>query len=80
MNPSTIRTIGRQRNTLLKYQAVLTEFEQHNCQEVPITVIWRKYIYPKYFISRQTLYRVFNTNVTESLDKLANHGEQLKMF
>ncbi|MDY0208405.1 MAG: hypothetical protein RBR82_17555 [Pseudomonas sp.] len=80
MNTTTRRNIGRQRNTLLRYQAVLDEFEQHNCQEVPITVIWRKYIYPKYFISRQTLYRIFNTNVQESLDKVKQRGEQLKLF
>jgi len=65
---------------MLKYQAVMLEFEQHDCNEVPITVIWRKYIYPKYFISRQTLYRIFSTNVEETLDKVKKHGEQLQMF
>jgi hypothetical protein len=76
----TSRNLGRTRNTLLRYRAIMDEFEKHDCQEVPITVIWRRHIYPKYFISRQTLYRIFNTNVSEELELVQKQGRQLTMF
>lgn len=49
------------KNTLLKYQAIIAELDSHNLRDIPITVIWRKYIYPKYFISRKTLYQIIKT-------------------
>ena len=49
------------KNTLLKYQAILAELDSHNLRDIPITVIWRKYIYPKYFISRKPLYQIIKT-------------------
>ena len=49
------------KNTLLKYQAIMAELDSHNLRDIPITVIWRKYIYPKYFISRKTLYQIIKT-------------------
>ena len=48
------------KNTQQKYQAILQELDSHNLRDIPITVIWRKYIYPKFFISRQTLYKILN--------------------
>jgi hypothetical protein len=49
------------KNTLLKYQAIMAELDSHNLRDIPITVIWRKHIYPKYFISRKTLYQIIKT-------------------
>jgi len=49
------------KNTQQKYQAILKELDSHNLRDIPITVIWRKYIYPKYFISRKTLYQIIKT-------------------
>ncbi|WP_315037395.1 hypothetical protein [Capnocytophaga sputigena] len=49
------------KNTQQKYQAILKELDSHNLRDIPITVIWRKYIYPKFFISRQTLYKILKT-------------------
>ncbi|MFC2427259.1 hypothetical protein [Capnocytophaga leadbetteri] len=49
------------KTTLLKYQAIMAELDSHNLRDIPITVIWRKYIYPKYFISRKTLYQIIKT-------------------
>lgn len=51
----------------------MEEFEKYYNQDVPITVIHRKYIYPKFFISRDTLYRIFNTPIDEELTKLGYH-------
>jgi hypothetical protein len=49
------------KNTQQKYQAILKELDSHNLRDIPITVIWRKYIYPKFFISRQNLYKILKT-------------------
>lgn len=52
---------GRRKATIMRYKVILNEFEKYNDGERSITTIWKKYIYPKYFISRQTLYKIFNT-------------------
>lgn len=74
------RMLGRQHNTLQRYRIIMEEFDQYNNGDVPITVIWRKYIYPKYYISRQTLYNIFNTDIAGQLNEVKQHGEQLRMF
>lgn len=74
------QSIGRRRNMLLRYKMIMEEFDRHNSSEVPITVIWRKYIYPRFFISRQTLYKIFNTEVDEQLRQVNERGRQLTMF
>lgn len=72
----TPQTIGKRRNLLLRYQCVMEEFDKHNIQDVPITVIHRKYIYPKFFISRDTLYEIFKIDIPEELVKLEQKKEQ----
>ena len=53
------------RNQLLRYQAVMNEFNAHDARYIPITVIWREFIYPKFFISRKTLYHILNIDVEQ---------------
>lgn len=48
------RREASRRNQLLRYQAVMEEFNRHDARYIPITVIWREFIYPKFFISRKT--------------------------
>ncbi len=64
------QSIGRKKNLLLRYKAVMNEFNKHDCRIIPITVIHREYIYPKFHISRETLYRILNTSVEEELEKV----------
>lgn len=71
---------GRRRNQLLRYQAVMEEFNKHDCRLIPITVIWREYIYPKFFISRDTLYRILSTPIEEELASLPSPQKQLSLF
>lgn len=66
----TKQSIGAKRNKLLRYQQVMEEFNKHDCRFVPITVIHREFIYPKFHISRDTLYRILNTPVEEELVKV----------
>ena len=52
------------RNQLLRYQAVMNEFNAHDARYIPITVIWRE------FISRKTLYHILNIDVEQELKNL----------
>lgn len=62
--------IGRKKNLLRRYKAVMDEFNKHDCRCIPITVIHREFIYPKFFISRDTLYRILNTPINEELQEI----------
>lgn len=61
---------GKRINTLLRYREIMNEFNKHDCRYTPITVIYREFIYPKFHISRDTLYRILNTPVDEELESL----------
>lgn len=71
------QSIGIQKNKLLRYKAILDEYQMHKTEDIPTTVIYRKYIYPKFFISRTTLYNILCTPVNKELREL---DEQLSLF
>lgn len=71
------QSIGIQKNKLLRYKAILDEFKTHKTEDIPTTVIYRKYIYPKFFISRTTLYNILCTPVNKELKEL---DDQLSLF
>lgn len=62
---------GIKKNKLLRYQAILNYYNEVKNEDIPTTVIHRKYIYPKFFISRTTLYEVLGTPVVKQLKELA---------
>lgn len=64
---------GKRKNMLLCYKSIMEEFNKYYHYDIPITVIHRKYIYPKFFISRDTLYRIFNTQIDEELEELGHN-------
>lgn len=68
---ATKQKIGRKRNMLLRYKDIQQEFNKYDCRIIPITVIHREYIFPKFHISRDTLYRALNTPVEEELQKIS---------
>ncbi|MRI64442.1 hypothetical protein EDM00_10665 [Ornithobacterium rhinotracheale] len=77
----TQQHIGRKRNLLHRYQAVMEEFNKHDCRLIPISVIYREYIYPKFHISRDTLYRILNTPIEQELEKVKKlQAQQLSLF
>ncbi len=72
-------SIGLKRNRLLRYKAIKDEYDQYAKMGVPTVVIWREHIYPKYFISRTTLYNILCTSINKELmDLPENH--QLELF
>ncbi|MFK7060933.1 hypothetical protein V3Q90_14920 [Flavobacterium oreochromis] len=75
------RKLGAKRNTLYRYQLVLDELSQHNTEDIPMTVIWRKHIYPKFGISMATLYTILNTPVKKEMQKVEMaQQQQLSLF
>ena len=64
-----------------RYQLYLDEFNKYDCRITPITVIHREYIFPKFGISRETLYKALNTPIDEELEKLkAIETNQIPLF
>lgn len=81
MKSSVNRSLGIQRNKLLRYKLIKELYELHKTEDIPTTVVWRKYIFPVYPISRTTLYEVLNTPVISKLRTVqASIDAQTKMF
>ena len=52
-------------STKLKYLAIKQEYHQHKSEGVSLQYVWQKFIWPKFFISRTTLYTILNTPDSE---------------
>ncbi|WP_394758175.1 hypothetical protein [Flavobacterium sp.] len=65
------REQGALKNKLLRYKEIIKEYQSHNTQDIPLTVIWRNYIYPKFYISKGTLYNALNEPIEKQLKELA---------
>ena len=75
------RSIGIQKNKLLRYKLIKELYNEHKTEDIPTTVVWRKYICPVYPISRQTLYQVLTTPIISELRKLEElENAQLNLF
>jgi hypothetical protein len=70
MSISTNRSLGTQRKKLLRYKLIKELYYKHKTEDIPTTVVWRKYICPVYPISRTTLYEILCTAVTIELKKV----------
>ncbi|HFG0564862.1 hypothetical protein [Flavobacterium psychrophilum] len=72
MKSKSIKSQGIQRNKLLRYKAIQEAYLEHYSEDIPLTVIHRKYIYPKFFISKTTLYTILGTQIEKQLKALDN--------
>ncbi len=80
MTRSQSQQFGIKKNKLLRYKLILNLYKEHKTEDIPVTVVLRKYIYPVYPISRTTLYEVLNTPVEKQLKEIkAIEDSQLKM-
>lgn len=59
-----------QRNTLIRYKDIRDLYLKYKTEDIPDTVILRKYIYPVYPISRTTLNTILNTPIDRELNKV----------
>lgn len=61
-----------QRNTLLRYKNIRDIYLQHKTEDIPDTRILKRYIFPRYPISRTTLNTVLSTPIDKLLSELNN--------
>lgn len=66
----TKQYIGIQTNKLKRYKLIIDLYNTHKTEDIPDTVILRKYICPVYPISRTTLYTILCTPVIKELAEL----------
>ncbi len=68
-------------NKLRRYQLIRDLYLKHKTEDIPTTVVLRKYIYPIYPISRTTLYSILATPIERELKQLESEiGEQTSLF
>jgi hypothetical protein len=67
---SSKRSLGIQKNKLLRYKLVKELYQKHKTEDIATTVVWRKYICPIYPISRTTLYEILCTPITSELKRI----------
>ncbi len=70
MAKSPKQATGINRNKLLRYKLILELYNKHKTEDIPTAVVYRKYIFPVYPISKTTLYQVLGTAVNAELKKL----------
>jgi hypothetical protein len=76
----TKQAIGVQNNKLMRYKLIVDLYNKYKTEDIPDTVILRKYIFPIYPISRTTLYTILTTPVDKEIAKLeAIKDMQLRM-
>ncbi|REC50815.1 hypothetical protein DRF62_18655 [Chryseobacterium piscium] len=63
-----------QKNTLIRYRNIRDLYLQHKTEDIPDTVVLRKYIYPVHAISRTTLNTILNTQIDKELLKFSTDG------
>lgn len=56
-----------QYNTLLRYKNIRDLYLKHKTEDIPDTVVLRKYIFPVYAISRTTLNTVLSCPIEKQL-------------
>lgn len=64
------QSTGIQINKLKRYKLIIDLYKQHKTEDIPTTVVWRKYICPVYPISRTTLYTILCTPVNKLLAEM----------
>lgn len=80
-NANNNRSLGIQRNKLLRYKLIKELYLKHKTEDIPTTVVWRKYVFPVYPISRTTLYEIICTPVNMELNEIEKQmGTQLKLL
>lgn len=66
-------------NKLLRWKIIAVEFEnyRHSSRPAPITQIYKRFIYPKFFISKSTLNTILATPIDKELKALGYTPEQI---
>lgn len=62
----------KSKNTLLRYKMIMDIYINHKTDDIPTTKVLKKYIFPKFPISRTTLYTILNTPIAKELKEIEN--------
>lgn len=73
VTPSPTKVL--QLNTLLRYKLIKELYDKHKTEDIPDTVVLRKYVRPIYPISRTTLHTILTTPI----NKLLKEAEERSM-
>lgn len=72
----TNQSFGIRYNTLKRYKLIMELYKTHKTEDIPDTVILRKYICPVYPISRTTFHTILCTPVNKELTELETYKSQ----
>lgn len=73
MSRSIKQKIGTERNKLYRYNLIAEYYQEIHDRfkgYITVTKIHKDFIYPKFGISKQTLYTIINTNIKGDMKKL----------
>jgi hypothetical protein len=79
----TNQQLGARKNTLLRYKEIIKLFDEKRTENLymPAEVIHQKFIYPRFFISRVTMYEAFRTPIERDLKEINKiEQSQLQLF
>ena len=72
------RINGIQINKLKRYKLIMDLYKEHKTEDIPTTVVLKKYISPVYPISRTTLYTILCTPINKLLAELEATKTEIK--
>jgi hypothetical protein len=70
------QSIGILTNKLKRYKLIMDLYNKHKTDDIPDSVVLRKYIYPIYPISRQTLFTIQCTPINKQIAELEQQQKQ----
>lgn len=72
MSTYTKQQLGARKNTLLRYKEIINLFKQKQAENkwMPANAIHAQYIYPRFFVSRATMYEALRTPVERDLKEI----------
>jgi len=72
----TKQSFGIRYYTLQRYRLIRDIYKAHKTEDIPDTVILKKYILPIYPISRTTFHTIMRTSINKELKELEQMKEQ----
>ncbi|UWY28748.1 hypothetical protein N4T20_02210 [Flavobacterium sp. TR2] len=60
----------KQKNTLLRYKLIYELYRKYKTEDIPDSVVLRKYIKPIYPISRVTFDKILTTSINKKLQQI----------
>ena len=72
----TLRRLYARKNTLQRYRQYAEYYSEIFHPDIPLERLWRKWIYPKFFISKSTLYKAISISIPRELEEVEKAIEE----